>query len=446
MTDLPRRPLLALLATAAVCGCSAGASSAPTRDDAGAAGAGLDASIEGGDEWGDAADERSVVLDGPLLDATDLDGQALDPDAACATSTVEAQVAKLPVDIVWMVDNSASMRPAVAAVQAGLNEFAALIGQKSLDYKVILLSLRGTSPITQGGSKLYPVCVPEPLAGDPTCGNGARFFHANVDILSTQPLEQFLGTLGQTSGYRVGDSGGRGSEPWRQELRASATKTVVLVTDDDSRLSADEFEHYAGGPNPNNGSYVLPPGVLDPSWGGLFDGYTFDAIYGWGSATDPTVKCSYPGGAAPPKSGMTYTTLVKRTAGVRAQICDQASSQTWQAFFDGVAQAVERASKIDCSLAIPAPDAGTVDPSRVNVQIEVGGAAEVIPMVADAASCGADRAWSYDDPLAPTKVVLCPAACEAVNGGGLAAPDAGLADAGGPAHVRLLFGCTTKVH
>lgn len=129
----------------------------------------------------------------------------LNPDASCASTSVEGKAEPLPVDIIWVVDNSSSMQPAVAAINAGLNDFAASISTKKLDYKVIMLALRSkTTPITVGGGTRYPVCIPPPLAGDSNCGNGARFFQSHVDIKSTQPLEQFLGTLGQTNGYKVG--------------------------------------------------------------------------------------------------------------------------------------------------------------------------------------------------------------------------------------------------
>ena len=39
----------------------------------------------------------------------------------------EAQATVLPVDIVWIVDNSSSMQPAIAQIKQGLNAFAGLI-------------------------------------------------------------------------------------------------------------------------------------------------------------------------------------------------------------------------------------------------------------------------------------------------------------------------------
>jgi hypothetical protein len=223
-------------------------------------------------------------------------------DAACAAVTTEAQTEALPVDIIWMVDNSSSMAPAVAEVRAGLNDFAQAIAAKSLDYKVIMLSLRDpATTITVSGSARYPVCIAPPLSGDASCGNGPRFFQSSMDIKSTQPLEQLLGSMDQTSGYAKGEA--RGGEPWAQELRPKATKTIVIVTDDESRLSATDFETFPGGPNPNNTGLVLPPGVLDPSRSGAFDGYVFAALYGWGSATSPSTRCTYADGSSPPSAG-----------------------------------------------------------------------------------------------------------------------------------------------
>jgi hypothetical protein len=63
-----------------------------------------------------------------------------------------------------------------------------------------------------------------------------------------------------------------------------------------------------------------------------------------------------------------------------------------------------------------------------------GGAATTIPNVSDAAHCPATGdAWYYDDPAAPSRVLLCPATCATAS-----------ADAG--SHVEVVLGCpTTKL-
>jgi hypothetical protein len=364
-----------------------------------------------------------------LPDAGD-DGPVVTPDSACATSVQEAATTQLPVDIVWMVDNSASMQPAIAQVTAGLNDFAALIDSKGLDYRVIMLALRSkTSPVMIDGSNRYPVCIQQPLAGDDNCGNGPRFFQSSIDIRSLQPLEQFLGTLAQTDGYQFGQE--KGGEPWAQELRPEATKSIVVVTDDNARLDAADFETFPGGQNPHN-SLTLPPGILDPSWNGLFTGYVFSGIYGWGSVNDPDVICSYPDGTKPPASGKTYTTLVNKTGGVRAKLCDEAAA--WGPFFDAVADAVVETSKLACEIAIPDPGSEELDPAAVNVQIVADDVPTVLVKVAGAAACGPSGGWYYDDDAAPTKVLLCPASCD------LAQSTVGLGKTG---RIEVLFGCAT---
>ncbi|HRI65137.1 MAG TPA: hypothetical protein PK156_12900 [Polyangium sp.] len=369
--------------------------------------------------------------DGGFITDASSEEPPISADAACAATASEATVEKQPVDIIWMVDNSSSMEPAVTQVRSGLNAFANLIAAKNLDYKVIMLSIRNKAKsIMTGGSTRYPVCIPTPLAGDDNCGNSPRFFHASLDIYSTQPLEQFLGTLGQTTGYLPGDS--KGCEPWKQELRPNATKTIVIVTDDNSRLSANQFETFAGGKDPFN-TTQLPPGILDPTWNDLFKGYIFSGIYGWGSATNVNTICKYADGTMPPASGITYTDLVKRTNGVRAKICDGAPA--WAPFFDAVAQAVYTNAKLSCELAIPTPpDGSSIDPTRVNVALVSNGVSTYVPGVANAAACGTDGGWYYDNPTAPQKVILCPTSCDEAQA---------MVGPGMTGKIEVLFGCET---
>ncbi len=426
-----RHPVrLAAAALSLLAACSSGASVRfVPLDDAASDGddAAGDVSLDGPD---DASDDAGSYPDlAPVTRDAEAD-VALAPDAACTAAGVTATLERLPVDIIWEVDNSVSMAPAIDQVIAGLNRFASLVGTRGLDYRVVMLSLRNvTRRVTVRGSARYAVCIPRPLAGDDRCGNGERFFHASVDVLSTQPLEQLLGTLGQTRGYTAAEQ--RGGEAWRSFLRPGATKTVVVVTDDQSRLSPDEFEHFRGGTNPHNSSLSLPPGLLDASWMGLFDRYTFSAIYGWASATDAGARCTYADGTQPPSAGPAYTTLVTRTGGVRARICDGAAA--WGPFFESVASAVVRASRVSCDVAIPPPPAGQVlDPSRINVSI-TGAVTTRLGKVRGPDACGPAGGWHYDDDARPTRVLLCPASCERAQ--------AELQS--GAAGVQVEFGCQT---
>jgi len=214
-------------------------------------------------------------------------------------------------------------------------------------------------------------------------------------------------------GFVAGPGGGRsGGDP-------EATAEWLETTTDTSE-----------GSNPFN-SRTLPEGILDPRWGGLFDGYTFSALYGWGSETDPDTACTYPGGGSPPSSGPTYTALVARTGGVRAQICDGASA--WGPFFDDVASAVERTSRVDCAIPIPEPPEGTFfQRDRINVFVGEDGASTRVGKVSSAAACDDRGGWHYDDEADPTEVILCPATCERVQ------PSEGVTRT-----VDVQFGCQT---
>lgn len=460
LTPLPamrRVPTFPCLALVGVLACSAAESEPepligkPAGASAGVAGGG-GTGTSGAGTGGTASGSGAIggagggIFLGGTGGADDPGTQPFDPNAACATATETGTVESLPVDIIWMVDNSSSMKPAVDQVNLGLAGFAEKVRAKGLlDYRVIMLSLRGKAPI----GDLYPICIP--ALGDANCGNGERYFHAALNVKSTQPLEQLLGTLDQTSGYRKGEE--RGSEPWSQWLRSTATKSFVIVTDDNARLvteaftapntgdsdpaasvsaTARFFETFDGGKNPFN-TTTLGKGILHSSRAGQFEGYTFNAIYGYGSDTNPATKCQYSAGGAPAASGRTYTELVTRTQGARAQLCDGAA--TWDGFFEAVATSVAKASRIRCDLPIPTPKTGTLDPNKVNVALRSDGKDTLVGKVTNQAACADTSGWYYDDAAAPKRVVLCPSSCDAANGAVKISGDG----------VLIQFGCETVV-
>lgn len=393
----------------------------------------------------DAASEDA----GPVDANTELpDVPFMGGDATCASVASQAELERR-VDIIWVVDNSTSMEPAIRQVERGLNDFAGRVAGSGLDYRVIMLSLkRGEGP-----SDRYPVCIPQPLASDRDCNNGDRFFHVSIDIRSTQPVEQILGSLAQCPGYSDGES--RGSAPWRELLRPGATKTIVVVTDDNSRtcdlpesrcngsepeltpLSLENFP-FRGDANPCSGNPFngneLGPGLRTDFYGDLFEGYTFNAIYGRDQSGGRDDVCTYPDGSNPPSSGLTYTTLIERTGGIHAEICDQASSSAWTTFFENIANRVEETARIDCTLNLPdPPDGQAIDPGKVNVSIDAGDTT-ILPKVPNEEACGAEGGWYYNDDANPTQVILCPVSCTNARDE---------VRMHGEGAVNVLFGCDT---
>lgn len=118
---------------------------------------------------------------------------------------------------------------------------------------------------------------------------------------------------------------------------------------------------------------------------------------------------------------------------------------TEQAFFvsDGATATADllaalnaiRGMALACDFPVPSSTSSgmAIDPSLINVNFTTTAGGEVeLGLVASAAECGAQQAWYYDDPMMPTRILLCPAACSAVTG-----------DAN--ASIAILAGCKPRI-
>ncbi len=93
-----------------------------------------------------------------------------------------------------------------------------------------------------------------------------------------------------------------------------------------------------------------------------------------------------------------------------------------------------RDAALGCEYAIPEDGGEAFDPLKVNVNYTPGGGtSETIPQADNAEDCGNLEGWYYDDPIDPTKIILCPATCMRVQ-----------TDPG--ANIRLAFGCPTTLN
>ena len=92
-----------------------------------------------------------------------------------------------------------------------------------------------------------------------------------------------------------------------------------------------------------------------------------------------------------------------------------------------------RKSVLACEFLIPKPQMGQeFDAKKVNIKYTPGDntPASNIPQAANAADCGGNPGWYYDNPVAPTKITFCPATCAAIQ-------------KDGGAKVNFVFGCAT---
>lgn len=387
-----------LIATAALAlplalgqpGCSASNDSVSTGSGA-STGAGASTATGGG---GGGTGGSGAGVD---IDAGNTGGNSVGD--ACATQSAEAKTALQPADIILAVDTSGSMDQEAVWVQDYLDDFANILLGSGIDVHVVLIADSS-------------MCVPAPL-GSGNCGNDENlpaYRHVAVGVGSNDGLQKILDTYPQ----------------WKPSLRPDATKTIAIVSDDDSDLSAQAF---------TNALLALDPPT--------FQGFKFDAIV---SSSDPAsclVACALNCAACNNKccdknlfcaplsaaEGKVHKELVAQTGGVLGDLCDQ----DFLPVFQDMATGVVVSSKVSCEIPIPAvPDGGVIDPKKVNVQYSPGGnnPETVLNVPGGAADCGPNGGWYYDDNQAPTKIVLCPATCTKVQ-------------ADPAAKLEVLFGCET---
>lgn len=116
----------------------------------------------------------------------------------------------------------------------------------------------------------------------------------------------------------------------------------------------------------------------------------------------------------------------------QAFIVDAATGDTSAQFLDALNR-IRGAAVIPCQYVLPPSEPGReIDPQKVNVSFAPGGGTPSgLLQSLNASSCDpATGGWYYDDPNAPTKILLCPAICDKVK-----------ADA--KASVDVLIGCKT---
>lgn len=321
---------------------------------------------------------------------------------SCATAEDNALAKKAPADIIIAVDTSGSMNEEAVWVQDALNGFATTITSAGIDLRVVLVA---------DGS----VCIPAPL-GSGQCGgadtNEPVYRHVVQTVASSDALQRILDTYPQYSDM----------------LRPQATKTFLVVSDDNSSMSAANFT-----------SQLL---ALDPQ----FQGFEFDSIVAsagsfacgltFGSCPVPANICCYQEGpfcmSHGAEEGTVYKQLSQQTGGVVGDLC----AQEFGPIFDAMAEGVIVSSQLACEYFIPAPPEGEVlDPSLVNVTYLPGGGGEPVQLYnvpGGQADCGPEGGWYYDDPVAPTRILVCPNTCTMLE-----------ADAQG--EVKVTFGCATVV-
>lgn len=350
---------------AALAGCtSPAASDAPLPTDT-SEGSGAST---GGSTDGDTAFDPTMTA---RLDLPPLAGSSTgDTDGTCTSFTAAGEVSKQPADIIFVVDNSPSMLDEAHAVRDNLNAFSEQIVDAGIDIRVLLLTAYpdpSAAPEVDTG-----VCIEPPLGG-----GGCPASDLNLPIFAHLP--RIIGSVQALS--VVLDS----HESWSEMMRHHSGKHVIVISDDDSFLGAEDFD-----------AQFL---ALDP----VHAGYAFHGIVA-------TELCPEAGAI-----GSEYIALAELTGGVIGDLCQQ----QFQPLFDQLSTAVLEGSGLACTWPMPAAPAGkTIDPDSVEVRLAIDGV-QVDPFhFQTAAGCSPGvHGWYYDDNAAPTELVACPATCEVLSTG-----------------------------
>lgn len=347
--------------------------------------------------------EAPVILadtDGDgIFDATEtiLGTNPDSPSSVCVTESWQAGLQTRPVDIIFVIDNSGSMREEIAAIRANINtNFAQVMENAGVDYRVIVISSHG-----EGNAFDADICVEAPLSGT-QCNpvpdapaNSERLFHYDTRIGSDDSLRRVLGTYSQSDPHGLAPGG------WGGWLRENAFKVFIEFTDDDSSMSALAFDEallaLAGSPFGTAGSR----------------NYVFHSVVGL--SPKETAAPYVPGEPLQPfvcgtaeNNGEEYQRLSLVTGGLRYPVCD---AESYNAIFNAAALEIVEVSSIACSLPFLSPPEGfRIDDSRLAFELRLPTSEFTISRVDSASSC-TEHAFYLSD----FGMELCPQTCSLIK-------------------------------
>lgn len=345
----------------------------------------------------------------------------------CATTSAAPTLIKQAVDIILVLDNSGSMADELDAVEKNINtNFANILEQSGVDYRVILISRHRKEVRATSGESSTSICVSQPLSGLAVCAgpkpvNSARFFHYSIKIESDNSFDQILATYNvRDASFSLAPGG------WSDWLRPGAKKVFLELTDDNAVLPVDTFLQKLTQLAPAQfGSDAAHPT------------FVFHSIIGIQEKAPPTTpylpadpiqmaKCTG-GGDKVANAGLAYQDLSKRTGGLRFPICEFASYDT---VFTTIANDVVVKAQLACDFDIPESPAGQeLDPGKVAVQYTKGGAGAITEF-GQAQSAGACEPNAFY--IQNNHIYLCPDTCSTVQ-------------ADGAAKVDVLFTCKSTI-
>lgn len=365
----------------------------------------------------DSRDRQGIDSEKTDSEKNDIDSEKTDKEdtaddqnsdfVACAETVANAVQENATSNLIIAVDTSGSMNKETEMVQLNINNrFAEKFGSKpTVDVHIVLISKGLSDPDGRGDG----MCVFEPL-GSGQCPEDTNpdklFWHIHQTVGSHNSLLHFIECYdGGPSGTRCDDEG-----HWKDFISPGGFVHFVVVSDDNSSMTADEFDLWATGE--------------------FGDNYMFHGIV---SSTDGrgdniTPECD----EYSANEGAVYKELIARTNGIFGDLCLQDNNE-FDAVFDQITTEVITHVTMPCQWTLPSPpDDSELDPELVNVEFASASGSQKIGKVVSRDKCDeVAEGWYYDDENEPTQILICPQTCDWIQG----KPEA---------EMRIKFGCKTE--
>ena len=383
----------------------------------------------------------------------------------CSGGTNVATLKSRPIDIIVSVDNSGSMQGEIVAIQQRINDdFARILEDSAIDYRVILVSRYGNvySENYNGGSaydSAYSMCIGPPLStlNCPSSAYGStpavahnppKFFHHSTDIGSHDMWCKLIDSFDTSDPYPAARTGFTSIAPdgWGPYLRDDAFKVFVGITDDSPATNSGGTQgncvSSTGFTNDLSGAKAFDQALrtLSPTEFGAYDStdpdqdrnYIWYSIVGMAgnAVSDPTPleptdavenKCCRGDGtstsncpgifAADPDgagNGVGYQQLSKMTGGLRYPSC---YNDNFDDVFNAIASEVVEGAQVSCDFTLQNAGNFDIDTAKVYFQKNANANPTELDRADSLADCGS-KGWYLPDPNDTSSLSLCPSACK----------------------------------
>ena len=309
----------------------------------------------------------------PSQSDSSVDDTLADASIECVPSFIDTSPSLKPVDMVWVVGSSLSMRKHIEKLQEQMVGLVENLAQANVDYRIILISADQGKSVE--GATYVGVCLPAPISGQDTCPdvNSERFFHIRSPVYRTDSLAVLKSTAPE----------------WGGLLRDDARVHLFVVSDNDHNVAVTRQELVGAG---------LPMDFMAHCIVDTLGTINDPMICGEGDV----VQCGC-GDAM----GRVYMTLSELTNGLALNIC----TVDWAPLINEVSTKLVEASTRECTYDIPMrSDENQIDPELLNVTL-VESNGEFRPLGRTGNCATNPVAWTLISIEPTLRIRLCPDSC-----------------------------------